>query len=214
MTWAGAAGDQSPHLMYSKASEERMRKLRGLSRLDEIARRIVQAWDEAYEGAKQEIHSDVPLIHKVETVKLPLRMVTDEEYADAKQKFATYSTDTKNMWRALWYQKVIDRYASQQSGTAKPYEMELHVLRLGDIAIGTNPFELFTDYGIQMKARSQALQTFVIQLAGPGTYLPTERAVRGGGYSAIIQSNTVGPEGGQVLVEKTVGLINELWAGK
>ena len=28
--WTGAAGDQSPHLMFRKAAEERMRKLRGL----------------------------------------------------------------------------------------------------------------------------------------------------------------------------------------
>ena len=47
-----------------------------------------------------------------------------------------------------------------------------------------------------MKARSPAEQTFAIQLAGSGTYLPTDRAVRGGDYSAIVESNAVGPEGG------------------
>jgi hypothetical protein len=89
--------------------------------------------------------------------------------------------------------------------------MELHVIRIGDIAIATNPFELFTDYAIQMKARSPAVQTFVIQLAGPGTYLPSGRAAQGGGYSAIAESNEVGPEGGQVLVEQTLQEMNALW---
>ena len=84
----------------------------------------------------------------------------------------------------------------QEAGEVEPYTVEVHVLRLGDIAICTNPFELFTDYGIQMKSRSKALQTFVIQLAGSGTYLPTDRAAAGGGYGAIVQSNRVGPEGG------------------
>ena len=37
------------------------------------------------------------------------------------------------------------------------------------------------------------------------------RAARGGGYSAIAESNLVGPEGGRVLVERTVKLINSLW---
>jgi len=89
--------------------------------------------------------------------------------------------------------------------------MELHVLRIGDIAVCTNEFELFTDYGIRMQARSKALQTFVIQLAGPGTYLPTEKAVKGGSYSAVIESMIVGPEGGQILVDRTVKLINDMF---
>ncbi|MBL9151505.1 MAG: hypothetical protein JNK37_03430 [Verrucomicrobiales bacterium] len=89
--------------------------------------------------------------------------------------------------------------------------MELHALRLGDVAIGTNDFELYTDFGIQMKARSPAIQTFVVQLAGPGTYLPTERAKAFGCYGAVIQSSQVGPEGGQVLVEETVAAWAELW---
>jgi hypothetical protein len=44
-----------------------------------------------------------------------------------------------------------------------------------------------------------------------GTYLPSERAVKGGGYGAVIQSNVVGPEGGQVLVEETLKILNGMW---
>jgi len=47
--WTGAAGDQSPHLMYRKGAEERMRALRKLTRVEELARRIVAAVDETYE---------------------------------------------------------------------------------------------------------------------------------------------------------------------
>ena len=90
-------------------------------------------------------------------------------------------------------------------------DAEIHVLRLGDVAICTDQFELFTDYGIRIQARSNALQTFVVQLAaGAGSYLPTEKAVKGGGYSAVIQSCSVGPEGGQILVDRTVELINDM----
>src|SRR5690606_21924951 len=110
-----------------------------------------------------------------------------------------------------WNQRVVDRYERQQRGPVPPYVMELHVLRLGDVAIATNDFELFTDFGVQIKARSRAVQTFLVQLAGPGTYVPTERAARGGGYSAVVQSNRVGAEGGQELVERTVAAINALW---
>jgi hypothetical protein len=111
----------------------------------------------------------------------------------------------------VWYQEVVDRFERQRSGPVDPCRTELHVLRLGDVAIATNPFELFTEFGIHLKARSRALQTFVIQHAGPGSYVPTARAVRGGGYSAIVESNLVGPEGGQVLIDWTVEVINSLW---
>ncbi|MCH2115348.1 MAG: hypothetical protein MK171_10625 [Pirellulales bacterium] len=212
--WTGAAGDQSPHLMFRKQAEERMRKLRGLSRLEDIARRIVIAWEEAYEGARQERNSGVVLVHKVKTIELPLRKITDQEIVAMKAALTSLSKDPHNHTLIRWHQRVIDRHELQRAKTSAPYQMELHALRLGDVAIATNSFELFTDFGIQMKARSPALQTFIIQLAGPGSYIPSERGARGGGYSAIVQSNLVGAEGGQVLTEHTVEILNSLWTDK
>lgn len=88
--------------------------------------------------------------------------------------------------------------------------VELHLLRLGEIAVATSPFELFTDYGMRIQARSPALLTFVVQLAcGHSEYLPTTRAVQGGGYSA--EQYLVGPEGGRVLVEETIKRLEALW---
>lgn len=210
--WTGAAGDQSPHLMFRNRAEERMQKLRGLDRLGEISRRIVKAWEEAYEGAQKEKLADVPLVHHVEQLELPRREVTEREYEMAKSKVADYSAEKGKQTLIWWHGGVVKRFEQQQAGTVEPYTMELHVIRLGDVAIATNAFELYTDFGLQMKARSPALQTFVIQLAGPGTYLASERAVRGGGYSAIAESNEVSPAGGQVLVDRTVERLNALWS--
>lgn len=217
--WTGASGDQSPHLMYRKAADERMRKLRGLNRLDEIARRITRAVDDAYETVKNDRHADVPLIHKVETVHLPMRLVTEAEYAEAKaavEKAAAQieqnpEAAAREYRRMKWYETTVKRFDKQRTDPEPTYEMELHVVRIGDAAIATNSFELFGDYGIRIKARSKAVQTFVVQLAGPGTYLPTEKAIRGGHYSAVVHSSLVGPEGGDVLVNRTVGIINSLW---
>lgn len=205
--WIGAAGDQSPHLMIRQKAEERMRQLQGLTPVEEIGRRIDQAWKEAYDAACKDVHADAMLAHKVQTIELPVRMVTAEEYARAKKEAASSKSA-----KVGWHQRVVARYERQKAGCQEPYSMELHVVRLGDVAIATNDFELFTDYGIQIKARSDAVQTIVIQLAGGGTYLPTDRAVRGGGYSAIVESNLVGPQGGQVLVERTLDLIHAMWA--
>ena len=91
-----------------------------------------------------------------------------------------------------------------------PSPVEVHILRLGDVAIATNPFELFLEYGIRIKAQSKAILTLLIQLCSQNSgYLPTEKAVRGGGYSA--ERYIVGPEGGKVLVDETVKYINRMW---
>jgi hypothetical protein len=221
LAWTGACGDQSPHLMYRKVADERMRRLRGLNRLDEIARRIVMAVDDAYETVKNDRHTGLPLIHKVEIIRLPMRLVTESEYAEAKEavekaaaQIEQNSTAAMREYRRMkWYGVTVNRFEKQMIKPKPMYDMELHVLRIGDVAVCTNSFELFTDYGIRMKARSKAVQTFVVQLVGPGTYLPTEKAVRGGHYSAVVHSSLVGPEGGSILVDKTVKIINSLWAG-
>ncbi len=157
------------------------------------------------------MHSDVPLRHQVEVLELPRRVVHKREWELAKAKIAELATQQGNQTLIHWHGGVVKRYEKQQAGTTEPYSMELHVVRLGDIAIATNPFELYTDYGIQIKARSPALQTFIIQLAGPGSYLPSQRAVLGGGYSAIAESNEVGPEAGRILVDRTVKTLQGLW---
>jgi hypothetical protein len=88
---------------------------------------------------------------------------------------------------------------------------EIHVLRLGDIALATNPFELFVDYGLLIKAHSKAVMTLLIELScGQSGYLPTEKSEKGGGYSA--DAYLVGHEGGYKLVEETVRIINEMWS--
>ena len=215
----GAAGDQSPHLMYGNAGEERMRNLRNLDRLDEIARRIVNAVEDAYEVVKKDRHNDIKLVHKVEKISLPMRLVLETEYEQSKIEKAKIkiqlAADPKAIdflfRKSIIEEEIIRRYEHQKINPRPLYDTEIHVIRIGDVVICTNSFELFTDYGIAIQARSRALQTFIVELTGPGTYLPTERAVKGGSYSAIIQSNLVGPEGGQILVDRTVQIINELW---
>lgn len=225
MGWIAAAGDHTPHLMYRQASDDRMRELRKLSRMDEIARRIVNAVNEAYDAVKEEAQSSVEFVHTVETMTLPMRIVTEAEYLDAKQfvkeseaKIASDPKTADQLFRKMkWNAATVQRFENQKKDPNPKYNMELHVLRLGDIAICTNEFELFSDYGIRIQARSKALQTFVIQLVGSkawGAYLPTEKAVKGGGYSAVVHSSLVGPEGGQMIVDRSVELINSLWPEK
>jgi hypothetical protein len=220
LAWCGAAGDQSPHPQLRKAADARMRKLAGnVSETRAIAIRMADAVDAAWRAVKGQTVTEVPFAHVVEDLSLPGRKITEAEARSARavcepiaEKPAEKRTSA-DVSRLRWHGKVVERY--ERPGDFAVYPMELHVLRLGDVAIATNAFELFLDYGIQMRARSRALQTFLIQLAcGCGGYLPTERAVAGGGYSAIAESGLVGPEGGRVLVDRTVEVMNSFWPAK
>lgn len=222
--WCGAAGDLSPRDLYRQKAVNRMMKLRGLEPMEEIARKLDQVVASSYEVLKNRKISDIPLVHLVKDIELPMRIVSEEEYKQCLAEYQKYEkmiadhpekSPAEIAFMGLgWNKYVCDRYEAQKKNPHPMFKTQIHVLRLGNTIVCTNQFELFTDYGIQMKAKSPAEQTFVLQLVGNGTYLPTVKAVRGGSYSAIIQSNPVGPEGGQVLVDQTVDLINKVWKGK
>jgi len=94
--------------------------------------------------------------------------------------------------------------------TDSVHPAEFHTLRIGEIAMATNPFELYQNYGLRIQARSRAVLTFLVQLAnGHCGYLPTPEAIQGGGYSAT--NYLVTPEGGQMVVNETVAALNFLW---
>ena len=108
------------------------------------------------------------------------------------------------------YAGAVARYEVQKKINLLP--IEVHVFRMGDVVFATNPYELFLDYGNRIRARSHAKQTFLIQLAcGSAGYLPTEKAERGGHYSAYVSSGTSGHEGGELLVRKTLDEINAMF---
>ena len=210
----GAAGDQAPRSLVRKAAEARLRQRLGISETVQIARRIARAVEEVYPAAASDIRFEAPFAHRVEELKLPERQITEAEMkrvqAEYERAEKAPATDPKRHATMQWTGDVIERYRRQDAGAG--FVMELHVVRLGDVALATNPFELFLDFGLRMKARSRAEQTFVIQLAcGDGSYLPTAKALAAGGYGAEVTDNLVGPEGGQMLVDRTVVVINSLF---
>ncbi|MBX7207899.1 MAG: hypothetical protein K1X78_06300 [Verrucomicrobiaceae bacterium] len=213
--WCSAAGDQSPHPQYRKDAEERMIKLRGLTRQQELGRRICNAVADTLDAAKADIRMDAAFGHTIEGLALPARKILEREYQEAKTNIAQYSAiekpDNRVTTMLALERGIVKRY--EEADRLPPYEMELHALRIGDVAIATNTFELYLDWGIQMKARSPAQQMFVIQLTnGCGMYLPTALAIQGGSYSGLPHVNKVGPEGGQMLVDRTLQAVQALFA--
>ena len=176
-----------------------------------IAREIIDAYEESAVADPCDV-----LRHEVVHLDLPFRRVTIKEYEAAdkalKEFFAT-CPDTFNYEdnaRMHVYAGTIARYEDQQ--TRDVFPIEFHVVRLGNVAFATNPFELFLNYGNQIRARSLARQTFLVQLCcGADGYLPTAKAESGSHYSAYVTSGQVGHEGGDLLVRKTVATINKFF---
>jgi hypothetical protein len=208
----GAAGDQSPHFLLYEQQEAEMRRRRGFTQRQEIAARVGDAVARALLCTNPE-RNDTVVSHSTRRVALSPRPVTQAErdWAEEARVEALERGDQPDLWWPIALQDVVNRF---DRGDPMPVcEAELHVLRLGDAVIATNPFELYLDYGLQIKARSRAAQTVVVQLAGgTGFYLPSERAVRGGHYGAHPVVAPVGPVGGQEWVEATLSTIDELLA--
>jgi hypothetical protein len=207
----GAAGDQSPHLIYGQKAEELVRRAHGTSEGEEIGRRIADAVDSALPGASRDIRFDAPLRHLVESVALPYHPITRQQAEEGRKFYENEVREGKSdPMLGLLHKDIADRYDKLAANIQ--FRPEIHVLRLGDVALASNPFELYLDYGTRIKARSAAVETFIAQLACEyGSYLPTARAIEAGGYSAELWSFRVGPSGGKILVDRTVELIQSLW---
>ena len=185
-----------------------------VSGLKLVGKRISNEIISVYEELGDDFKDEGLLIHETVTLSLPLRKVTIAEYEHAIEMIERFVE--KNRGRRISfednaamhvYSGTIRRYEIQQG--INTFDTEIHIVRFGDIAIASNPFELFLDYGNQIRARSKAKQTFLVQLAcGSAGYLPTEKAEKGSHYSAYVSSGNTGHVGGEILVRETLERIN------
>ena len=230
-----AAGDLAPRILHYKQAQDRRFKLKygelaveDAARRD-IAERISKAFDEVFSWARKDIKTDVSVVHEVETVHLTKRRISQTELEFAQKSLKDLeNTETiidsdspvdiiasisKFRAQKNRFKRIIDRFNEQDNEPKLP--MELHVVKVGEVAFATNRFELYMDYMHRIQARSPFMQTFIVQLAGVsgddgGTYLATERGADNKGYSACMFCNLVSPEGGQELVDETVKMLRKI----
>lgn len=232
-----AAGDVTPprpSTVPDWKALERMRRLKGISGRQDVANRITDAVARVVDVAAAEIDWHPAAAHHVEVLDLPSRKLSEQDAREAsdqadqyeaiynqllgdleadpqaRQTSRWYVDATRARRRMNWNRSVVERY-EREKRSPSTVAAEVHVLRLGEAAFATNRFELYQDFGLQIKARSKATQTFVVQLAGPGGYLPTRRSAANGSYGAVPASTLVGPDGGRILVNRTVDVIASLW---
>lgn len=228
-----AAGDQSPRDLIrwvnpdtpiddpniernyyrEKRADVSMFDIQGTYRIGRrIATEVIAAFDEI-----DEYFSEPVFIHETRKLNMPVRRVTITEYENAVKAIEDFVS--ANRGRKISFKDTAAMYV--HSGTIERFEyqrlhevypIEVHFIRFGDIAFASSPFELFLDYGNQIRARSFAKQTFLIQLCcGADGYLPTEKAEKGSHYSAYVSTGITGHAGGEILVRETLEAINAMW---
>lgn len=200
---------------YKKAIAERR----------DIAERIMIGVRDVYSWAMKDIRTEIPVRHVAAQVPLTRRHISEEEKLGCERSIKIIddarpdpATCTPEEFRVAMSTNAA--YRNRNVMAVERYETikrepklshEIHVTQVGDIAFVSNPFELYQDYMHRIQARSPFVQTFVTQLAGSkGKYLPTKRGEFNKGYSASIFCNLIGSEGGQELVEYTLGVLNRL----
>ena len=177
-----------------------------------IANEIIAVYDDGLDAPIGEAEFK----HEIVDMPLPLRKVTPADVKEAKRELREYvqakvgDFDYNDIGNLNGCLGVLMRERVQEH--TEVVHIESHIIRLGNIAFATNPFEAFLVYGNQIKARSRAEQTFIVQLAnGVENYLPSEKAEKGGHYSAWAASGTVGHIGGEQMVRQTLEVINNLF---
>lgn len=224
-----------PNTVMDWKAQQRMWRLMGVDQRRDIGRRIANTVTSVLPYAQHEINWHPTVQHRVDTVRLTRRLLNEQDVAEAsalaEQHEAEYhrlkadlEAHPEKLHEPRWYKDVTSAYrrAEWNRGVARRFEaqkreptipVEIHVVRIGDVAIATNPFEYYLDFGHQIKARSKAVQTLLVQHVGSGTYLPTARAAQGKSYGALPASTPVGPEGGRELANWSVDAINAMWDG-
>ena len=227
----GAAGDQNPLDLVRISKENKEELIRWSAQEDEVFRnidmtgiceetgeRIAEAVMRGYRTALGRKWNRPVLEHKIVHKELPLRTVTEEEYIEAEKiirDFKSRFSEENRMGMAEQLKLygpvgIAERYALQQESHSFP--AELHILRIQDSVFVTHPFELFTEYGLRIRAGCRARNVFDVQLCnGYADYLPTRAAIAGGSYSSEPASTYVGPEGGDLLAAVLTEEANRLF---
>ena len=182
--------------------------------LNSVARQITEAVTEVYPFV-HEVNWEPRFQHYTEVFEIYKYMLNSEEYNEAQGAYKNLEGSELDKGSAEYrlkreYKQLMERFSSQWS---QPYYgSELHVIRLGEVAITTAPFALYADYGVRIKARSPATMTLVSQSTGGyGRYLPTGDAMDAGGFPAEPRSFLIGSLGGGQLVTELVKYVNLFW---
>ena len=140
-------------------------------------------------------------------LELAMRHPSPEMVARAQQILARPATASPVQSREVIY---ADRTMAATKWPEK-LNVPLQAFRIGELGIAAIPFEVFTETGLELKARSPFKQQFTIELANGGYgYLPTPEQHELGGYETWLGTNRVEKEATRKIVTKLLELLAQV----
>ncbi len=151
-----------------------------------------------------------PISYASEKVALNLREFTSEEIAEYRALLADPEVAGKRISSGDFTRGKAERALAIVDAGITSEEVEVQVLRLGDVAIVSIPGEYFVEFGLAIKQQSCAQRTFLIELAnGCIGYIPTAAALAAGAYEG--SSAKYSADAGQVLADAAIATIEAMW---
>ena len=156
-----------------------------------------------------EYQGDITLAASYREPVLKWRHPTEEQRKWAEETIAA----GKKSDRDLSY--IYAERTMYQAGYPDTTTVPLQVLRIGEVAIGTMPFEVFAEIGLEYKRRSPIQPAFMVELAhGYFGYLPTPRQHKLGGYETWLGTNRVEFEASDKLLDELIEMTAEMKQSK
>ena len=152
-------------------------------------------------------HDWVELKAAAGELALKMRRPTPEMVTRAQQILARPANASPTHAREVTY---ADR---TMAATKWPevINVPLQAFRIGELGITAIPFEVFTETGLELKARSPFKHHFTIELANGGYgYLPTPPQHKLGGYETWLGTNRVEEEASTKIVTKLLELLEKV----
>jgi hypothetical protein len=200
----GAQGDIAIDDMLHRRSESREENLQRVARM--IA-------DETLRLYKNITYHDHPVLaHLHEDLKVEVRLPDSERLVESRNVLARI--DARENISGMQMIMAFGAVHPQQVYGKNPVDtLPVHAVRIGDVALVTQPCELYCQFGLDIKRRSSAPITVAVGLAdGCGGYCPTIYGILGGGYSGQpIYWTHLQLNAGYLIVESAGRMLNTLW---
>ena len=200
----GAQGDIAMDNQVDRISETKEQKLKRISEI------VVNETMRLYKNIN---YDDNPVLkHEYHDLKVGVRLPDPEQIIKGKEilKRIDEGENIRGQGMIMAFGAV---YLQETYGDCPFDILPVHAVRIGDLAMVTQPCELYCQFGLDIKRRSPVKNTIVVGLTdGFGGYCPTIYGVLGGGYSgAPIAWTRLEPYAGYKIVETASNLLYKMW---